>query len=104
MRHLIDRISPMLQWNSKFASVVLVALALASLVAFAKGGGNVNFTWSPRLLVDERSGASPREIARGRSARLPGRRRRVSRGDVLFCTGHAVADDRRRRRRVPRRG
>jgi hypothetical protein len=45
MRHLIERIFPMLQWNSKFASVVLVALALASLVAFAKGGGNVNFTW-----------------------------------------------------------
>jgi hypothetical protein len=35
----------MLQWNSKFACVVLVALALASLVALTKGGGPVNFTW-----------------------------------------------------------
>jgi hypothetical protein len=36
----------MLQWNSKFASVVFVALALASLVAMVRGGGgSVNFTW-----------------------------------------------------------
>jgi hypothetical protein len=46
MRHLIERIPTMLQWNSKFASVVLVALALASLVALVHGGdGGVNFTW-----------------------------------------------------------
>lgn len=48
MRHLIERISPMLQWNSKFASVVLVAAAIASLVGLVKGlggGGGVNFTW-----------------------------------------------------------
>lgn len=34
----------MLQWNSKFAVVVLVAVALAAMVAAAHGGG-VNFTW-----------------------------------------------------------
>jgi hypothetical protein len=47
MRHLIERIPPMLQWNAKFASVVLVAVALASLVALLRGGsgGGVNFTW-----------------------------------------------------------
>jgi hypothetical protein len=45
MRHLIER-TFMLQWNSKFASVVLVAAALASLVALCRGGGGgVNFTW-----------------------------------------------------------
>ena len=45
MRHLIERIPPMLQWNSKFASVVLVAVALAAIFAAAKGGGGINFTW-----------------------------------------------------------
>jgi len=35
----------MLQWNSKFASVVLVAVALAAIFAAAKGGGGINFTW-----------------------------------------------------------
>jgi hypothetical protein len=35
----------MLQWNSKFASVVLVAVALAAMVALARGGGGINFTW-----------------------------------------------------------
>ena len=36
----------MLQWNSKFALVVLVALALATMFASLKlGGGSVNFTW-----------------------------------------------------------
>ena len=36
----------MLQWNSKVASVVLVAVALAAMFAAAKGhGGGVNFTW-----------------------------------------------------------
>jgi hypothetical protein len=36
----------MLQWNSKFASVVLVAVALAAMIAAAHGGsGGVNFTW-----------------------------------------------------------
>ncbi|MDX6425074.1 MAG: hypothetical protein QOD52_479 [Gaiellaceae bacterium] len=36
----------MLQWNSKFASVVLVAVALAATFAFAHGvGGGINFTW-----------------------------------------------------------
>jgi hypothetical protein len=46
MRQLIERTSPMLQWNSKFASVVLVAVALAATFAFAHGvGGGINFTW-----------------------------------------------------------
>ena len=48
MRHLIERIFPMLQWNAKFASVLLVAAALASLFALVHGlgdGGSVNFTW-----------------------------------------------------------
>lgn len=38
----------MLQWNSKFAVVVLVAVALAAMVAKANGfddGGGLNFTW-----------------------------------------------------------
>jgi hypothetical protein len=36
----------MLQWNSKFASVVLVAVALAAMIALARAGaGGVNFTW-----------------------------------------------------------
>jgi hypothetical protein len=35
----------MLQWNPKFASVVLVAVALAAMIAYAHGGGSVNFTW-----------------------------------------------------------
>jgi hypothetical protein len=36
----------MLQWNSKLASIVLVALALAATFALARGGfGGVNFTW-----------------------------------------------------------
>lgn len=37
----------MLQWNSKFAVVVLVAVALAAMFAFqaSVGGGGVNFTW-----------------------------------------------------------
>jgi hypothetical protein len=36
----------MLQWNSKFASVVLVAVALAATFALVRGGGGgVNFTW-----------------------------------------------------------
>jgi hypothetical protein len=37
----------MLQWNSKFALVVLVASALAAVFAMALGGdgGAVNFTW-----------------------------------------------------------
>jgi hypothetical protein len=36
----------MLQWNSKFAVVVLVAVALAAMVAAAHGGpGGINFTW-----------------------------------------------------------
>jgi hypothetical protein len=36
----------MLQWNSKFAVVVLVASALAAVFAMAYGGGGaVNFTW-----------------------------------------------------------
>jgi hypothetical protein len=35
----------MLQWNSKFALVVFVAVALASLVARAHGGGDTNFVW-----------------------------------------------------------
>jgi hypothetical protein len=46
MRHLIERTPPMLQWNSKFALVVLVAVALAAMLAQAHGGaGGVNFTW-----------------------------------------------------------
>ena len=48
MRHLIERNSPMLQWNTKFASVVLVAVALAALFAFQAHigfGDSVNFTW-----------------------------------------------------------
>jgi hypothetical protein len=47
MRHLIERTSPMLQWNSKFAVVVLVAVALAAMVAQLHGfdDGGVNFTW-----------------------------------------------------------
>jgi hypothetical protein len=46
MRHLIERIPPMLQWNSKFALVVLVAVALAAMVASVHGsGGGPNFTW-----------------------------------------------------------
>ena len=46
MRHLIERIPPMLQWNSKFALVVLVAVALAAMVALVhSGGGGINFTW-----------------------------------------------------------
>jgi hypothetical protein len=47
MRHLIERNYPMLQWNSKFAVVVLVAVALAAMVAQAHGAGDggVNFTW-----------------------------------------------------------
>jgi hypothetical protein len=46
MRHLIERISHMLQWNSKFAVVVLVAVSLATAFASLKlGGGSVNFTW-----------------------------------------------------------
>jgi len=46
MRHLIERKFPMLQWNSKFAVVVLVALALATSFAALKfGGQSVNFTW-----------------------------------------------------------
>jgi hypothetical protein len=48
MRHLIERIFPMLQWNSKFAVVVLVAVALAAMIAQFHGfgnGGGLNFTW-----------------------------------------------------------
>jgi hypothetical protein len=48
MRHLIERIPPMLQWNSKFAVVVLVAVALAAMIAAAHGwsdNGGANFTW-----------------------------------------------------------
>jgi hypothetical protein len=48
MRHLIERTRSMLQWNSKFAVVVLVAVALAAMVAAAHGfgdGGGLNFTW-----------------------------------------------------------
>jgi hypothetical protein len=48
MRHLIERTYPMLQWNSKFAVVVLVAVALAAMVAGFHGfgnGGGLNFTW-----------------------------------------------------------
>jgi hypothetical protein len=38
----------MLQWNSKFAVVVLVAVALAAMVAqvhFFGNDGGFNFTW-----------------------------------------------------------
>jgi hypothetical protein len=35
----------MLQWNSKLVSVVLFAIALAAMVALARGGGGGNFTW-----------------------------------------------------------
>jgi hypothetical protein len=35
----------MLQWNSKFAVVVLVAVALAAMLAQAHHGGGINFTW-----------------------------------------------------------
>ena len=37
----------MLQWNSKLAFVVLVAVALAAMLAKAHGGhdGGINFTW-----------------------------------------------------------
>jgi hypothetical protein len=36
----------MLQWNSKLAYIVFVALALAAMFALARfGGGGVNFTW-----------------------------------------------------------
>jgi hypothetical protein len=39
----------MLQWNPKFAVVVLVAVALASMVArahgFSGGYSGINFTW-----------------------------------------------------------
>jgi hypothetical protein len=45
MRHLIERISPMLQWNPKFAAVVLVAVSLATAFATFKLGGGTNFTW-----------------------------------------------------------
>jgi hypothetical protein len=48
MRHLIERTHPMLQWNSKFAVVVLVAVALGAMVAQLHGfsdGGGLNFTW-----------------------------------------------------------
>ena len=46
MRHSMRRLTPMLQWNSKFTSLVLVAL----LVAIAMLLGNftwdeINFTW-----------------------------------------------------------
>jgi hypothetical protein len=48
MRHLIERTFPMLQWNSKFAVVVFVAVALAATLAKVSGfddGGGLNFTW-----------------------------------------------------------
>jgi hypothetical protein len=51
MRHLIERIFPMLQWNSKFAVVVLVAVSVAAMLAGFHGfhgfgnGGGLNFTW-----------------------------------------------------------
>ena len=47
MRHLIERTPPMLQWNSKFAVVVLVAVALAAMFALVHigVGDSVNFTW-----------------------------------------------------------
>ena len=49
MRHLIERTTRMLQWNPKFALVVLVAVALATMFARAHGlsGGysGINFTW-----------------------------------------------------------
>jgi hypothetical protein len=46
MRHRIERIITMLQWNSKVAFVVLVSVALAAMFAFsAFGGGGLNFTW-----------------------------------------------------------
>lgn len=35
----------MLQWNSKFAVVVLVAVALAAMLALAHHGGDTNFVW-----------------------------------------------------------
>jgi hypothetical protein len=38
----------MLQWNSKFAVVVFVAVALAATLAKVSGfddGGGLNFTW-----------------------------------------------------------
>jgi len=49
MRHLIERTTRMLQWNPKFALVVLVAVALATMFARAHGlgggYGGSNFTW-----------------------------------------------------------
>jgi hypothetical protein len=48
MRHLIERNCAMLQWNSKFAVVVLVAVSLAAMLAGFHGfgdGGGLNFTW-----------------------------------------------------------
>jgi hypothetical protein len=49
MRHLIERTTRMLQWNPKFALVVLVAVALATMFARAHGlgggYGGINFTW-----------------------------------------------------------
>lgn len=46
MRHLIERTPPMLQWNTKYTALVLVAL----LVVIAALLGNftwdaTNFTW-----------------------------------------------------------
>jgi len=46
MRHLIERTFPMLQWNSKYTALVMVAL----LVVIAAVLGNFtwdfsNFTW-----------------------------------------------------------
>lgn len=49
MRHQIERTTRMLQWNPKFALVVLVAVALATMLARAHGlgggYGGINFTW-----------------------------------------------------------
>jgi hypothetical protein len=49
MRHLIERTTRMLQWNPKFAVVVLVAVALATMFArahgFSGGYSGINFTW-----------------------------------------------------------
>ena len=46
MRHLIERIFPMLQWNSKYTALVLVALLVVISALLGNFTWDVtNFTW-----------------------------------------------------------